>query len=604
MNTDGLGGPTAPPRWNLATSFSDPYVGGATDPWTDIVVAAREFERRHLGTVGGLEAVGLAHACRELEHVVERLQRLTTYAEMLLAAKDDDPAGLDVLDRCEAAWDRVVEIGDAFERELAALDDPHVERLLAQPALADYAHHIRTVRATASLSPPAGTTDVLARLEPVAVGGWERLGRQLLARIEVADGTATMALGTALPVLYDADRARRHRVCAAVSRALEPEVELRATALSMAARARSLDSELRGNPDWTHAPNVMNDVTAAEVAALLDAVADHHALPHRYYRAKASLFEEDLTDADRYAPVGQPPPALSWADCREFALDTLAAVAGELADAARDLLDDGVVDAAPRPGKRRGALTFTPPGAQPHVLLNFTGQARDALTAVHELAHAVHARLAGHRGLFTTALPTVLAETVGLFAEAVAAQRLADVVDRTSSRLFVLGRRVEDQLVAVFREAALHRFERRVYSSARDHSLDAESLAEMWLQGQRDLYGPAVTLTPGYRHWWSYLDSLFLTPASGYAYAYGQLAALALLTRHRDDPRRFADSFLAVLREGAARPPAQLLASLGVDVYSPASWQSGLDALRDDIEEFTKLAGAGDELVRPGIPVG
>jgi oligoendopeptidase F len=178
-------------------------------------------------------------------------------------------------------------------------------------------------------------------------------------------------------------------------------------------------------------------------------------------------------------------------------------------------------------------------------------------------------------------------------------------VDDPGARLSVLGRRVEDQLVAVFREAALHRFEREVHDRAAGDVLDAEELGERWLAGQRDLYGPAVALSPGYRHWWSYLDSLFLAPGTAWPYVYGQLAALALVEAHRDDPRRFGDRFVAVLAEGAGRPPAALLGSLGVDVGSPDGWRRGLDVLGEEVSALVALATAGAGVPRPrdGGPV-
>lgn len=152
---------------------------------------------------------------------------------------------LALLDRCEAAWAAVAEELGFVERELGAstVDTPVLEPV-------EYRNYLRAVRRAADGQATPAQAAVLASLEPVAGAGWARLSRQLLGRIRVEEPTATLSLGEALPTLYDADRARRARVCAAISRALEPEVELRATALSMVARSRAATDEVRGVDDW------------------------------------------------------------------------------------------------------------------------------------------------------------------------------------------------------------------------------------------------------------------------------------------------------------------------------------------------------------------
>lgn len=548
----------------------------------------RGFAARYEKKVAELGAAGLADALRECESIVRPLQRATTFAEARLAANADDAAASDLLDHCDALWAQVAEHAEFLEREVAALADDRVTTLLADPDLAEYANHLRKVRAAADAQPPPAVAAAVARLDPTA--GWERLARQLLGRITVAHEGRRIGLGEALPLLYDPSRKRRHGAADAVTAALLPEVELRATALGMLVRSRlARDPADRDPAGWCAAEHLANQVSAPEVSALLDIVRAERFLVHRFYRAKAELLGYPLTDADRYAPVGPPPGTLSWTAACDIVLAAFARLGGAVAEAARELLHRGAVDPVPRPGKRRGALTFGLPGGEAWVLVNFTGRPRDVLTLAHELGHAVHARLAGRHGPFNAAVPTALAETVGLFTESLAAEVYAEHAD-PGARTALLTRRVEDQLVAAFRQVALHDFEGRVYRTVHQgHLPDHDALATTWLAEQHALYGPAVALRDGYRHWWSYLDNLFFLPGSRFAYAYGQLAASALLARQRDDPAGFAARFADLLRAGASQPPAALLSALGLRLPEPSCWRAALADLHEQVDRFCRL---------------
>ncbi|WP_410644908.1 M3 family metallopeptidase [Amycolatopsis sp. lyj-346] len=469
-----------------------------------------------------------------------------------------------------------------LEREFGEIPDKAAVELLASPVLAPYRNHLRQVRAAAANSPSGEVAAVLARLDPVA--SWERHARLLLDRITVVEDGTRLGLGAALPVLYQADRGRRNRRCAAISAALAPEVDLRASALTELTRARLARQRSCGQADWLSEENAGNQLTGDEVSALLDAVDARRELVHRYYTAKAALLGHPLTDADRYAPVGASPDELTWPEAVDVVLGAFAALGPAVSAAATDLIKRGAVDAAPAKGKRRGALTFSAPGGHSCVLLTFTGTRRDVLTLAHELGHAVHTALSGRLGVLSFSPPTVLAETVALFAEAITMRHWLRQAG-PAARPGLLARWLEDQLVTAFRQLSVHEFEAAVHRAvAAGEPPDADALGDRWLSAQGALYGPAVSLTPGYRLWWSYLDNLYFAPGTRYAYAFGQLVATSLLARS-DEPG-FGARFEKLLRAGGGGSPADLLAPLGFRPAEPDSWQSGLATLEAQVEEF------------------
>ncbi|WP_189210501.1 M3 family metallopeptidase [Actinokineospora fastidiosa] len=526
--------------------------------------ALAPFRAAHRGALADADGLRLAAGVAEAERILAPLLEATAYAEGRLAADADDEAGARVLARCERVWAEVATQWDFLEPELARA------RESAEPDR--HRNYLARIRDSVALQPPDTVAAALARLDPVPA--LESLARQLLARITVGGGP----LGAALPALYGPDRAHRRERADAVDSALLAEVDVRASVLGALAEARVARAEVSGARDWLHADRVANQIAERDLDALLTAVHDHRDIVHRYYRWKETQLGHPLTDSDRYAPLPGLTGEFSWEFACAVATETFARLG--LDELAAELLSGDTVDAFPRAGKQRGAVTVGLPSGRVAVLLNFTGTPRDVLTLAHELGHAAHARLAAGRGAFNATCPAVLGETVALFTESLAATVLAEHVD--DARTAVTARAVEDRLVAVFRQVALHDFE--TWLHAQEEPAGAEALAAEWMRGQRDLYGDAVRLTEGYRHWWSYLDEFFLRPGGRFAYPYGQVAAMALLARFADAPESFGPRFYALLSAGACAPPAELLGAFGVRPDDPRSWQAGLDVLSGQVD--------------------
>jgi oligoendopeptidase F len=62
-----------------------------------------------------------------------------------------------------------------------------------------------------------------------------------------------------------------------------------------------------------------------------------------------------------------------------------------------------------------------------------------------------------------------------------------------------------------------------------------------------------------------------------YAYAYGQLLALAVYARYRQQGPDFAPAYLSLLAAGGSRSPQGLAQMVGIDLSDPGFWDAGLD---------------------------
>jgi oligoendopeptidase F len=590
-------------EWNL-----DPLLDGAGDGAAGVDALLDEALRRadafaaaHAGRMGTLDGPGLVAAMTELAALQDLVGRAGSYAVLRFATATADPERGALLQRVQERGTELETKLLFFELEWAALEDEDAERLLAAEGLDFARHHLRSVRRYRPhlLSEPE--EKILAEKALTSSAAWTRLFEEQAAAIEVeldGDGSA-VALEIALSRLFSPERAVRRHAAERITAALEPGLRVRAYVFNTLLADKMVDDRLRHYPHWLASRNLANEASDESVAALVDAVRARYELPRRWYRLKAQLLGLDrLADYDRMAAVTDDDDAISWSEARDLVLDSYASFSPDLAAAARAFFDDDRIDAPVRPGKRGGAFcSYTVPSAHPYVLLNYTARRRDVLTLAHELGHGVHASLARPQGVFHFATPLTMAETASVFGETIVFGRLLDQAPTPESRLSLLAESIEGSIATVFRQVAMNRFEHLAHTSRREEGeLSLDRINALWAQSQEELLGDAVEVTEGYRSWWSYVPHFINTPGYVYAYAYGQLLALAVYARYEEHGEAFVPDYLALLAAGGSMPPEELGKIVGVDLADPGFWDTGLALVERQLEDAEAAARATGRL--------
>jgi len=225
------------------------------------------------------------------------------------------------------------------------------------------------------------------------------------------------------------------------------------------------------------------------------------------------------------------------------------------------------------------------------VLLNYTYKRRDVMTLAHELGHGVHAALGGRQGVYHFSTPLTLAETASVFGEQIVFGRLLEQAGTPDSRLSLLCETVDGAVATVFRQIAMNRFEHLVHTERREAGeIAVERFAELWLESQGELLGDAVELTDNYGSWWSYIPHFIGSPGYVYAYAYGQLLALAVYGRYEEEGDDFVPAYLDLLAAGGSKPPEELGKIVGVDLADPGFWDLGLAIVERQLEAAENAA--------------
>jgi oligoendopeptidase F len=550
---------------------------------------AEAFAARYAGKLATLDGPGLIEAMKELGEIEEIAGRAGTYAHLWFSIDTSDPARGALLQRVQEKGTAIETALLFFQLEWAALDDEIADRLVDTPGLEFARHHLVTARRYRPhlLSEPE--EKILAEKALSGRSAWVRLFEEQTASITVdlPDATEPVALEVALARLFEPDREVRRVTAEAVTAALEPGLRTRAFAFNTLLADKMTDDRLRKYPHWLASRNLSNEASDESVEALIEAVRARFELPRRWYRLKAKLLGIDkLADYDRMAAVTQDSTRVPWNEAKQTVLDAYSAFSPELGGIVARFFDERWIDGPVRPGKRGGAFcSYAVPSVHPYVMLNYTYLRRDVLTLAHELGHGVHAVLGSKQGIFHMATPLTLAETASVFGETLVFGRLLEASPTAESRLSLLAESIEGSIATVFRQVAMNRFEHLVHTTRREEGeLSVERFGELWAQSQHELLGDAVEITEGYKSWWSYVPHFIASPGYVYAYAYGQLLALAVYGRYEELGEEFVPSYLELLSAGGSKSPEELGAIVGVDLADPGFWDKGLDLVERKLD--------------------
>jgi oligoendopeptidase F len=575
----------------LVDGGGDPAVGSLLDEAED---RAREFAEAYAGKVADFDAATLREAATELGAIYELVGRAGSYAMLRFSADTEDPATGALLQSAQERGAAVETRLLFFDLEWQSLPDDKAEQLLQGDGLEFVGHHLRVSRRLGPHRLSEPEERVMTELRVTGRSAWSRLFEEQVASIEVPLDGGT-GLEQALSHLFSSDREQRRTAAEAITAGLKPGLRTRAYVFNTLLQEKATEDRMRRLPHWLAARNIENEASDESVEALVEAVRGRYEIARRWYRLKARILGLDrLADYDRNASVSSTEETMEWGEARDLVLDTYRGFSSDIGDVVARFFDDRWIDAPVRPGKRGGAFSAsTVPSVHPYVMLNWTGQRRDALVLAHELGHGVHQALAAKRGVFHQNTPLTVAETASVFGETLTFGRLLDQAPDAASRLSLLAESIEGSIATVFRQVAMHTFENAVHTERREGGeLAPDRFGELWAETQEDLFGDSVEVTDGYRSWWSYVHHFTASPGYVYAYAYGQLLALSVYQRYVDEGETFVPRYVEMLSAGGSLAPEELGRIVGIDLTDPGFWNAGLDLVERQLDEAESAAAA------------
>lgn len=589
--TEATGAETV--RWDLSDLYASPTDPAIETSLGQALERARAFESKYKGRVVSLAPAEFAAMMRELEEDEERAAKPEVYAFMLHSQNTQDPAAGRLLARVREAGAERGRHGVFFTLELAQTTDEQVARLYADPESAEYRHTIEEARKFRPHQLSEAEERVLTDFSPVGTLAWTRLFEELCAGIRVEVDGQDVGLEEALKLLLEPDRDVRRQASGAITTALESDIRTRAYIFNVILQEKAIDDRLRHFPSWISSRNLANETSDEAVKALVEAVTGRYDICVRYYAVKKRLLGVGtLHEWDRYAPIEQVSRHLSWEEAKELVLGSYTRFSKRAGSLVENFFNRGWIDARIVPGKAGGAYCMpVTPQHHPYVMMNFTGNLRDALTLAHELGHGLHYSLASKQHLFDFDAPLTLAETASVFGEALTFDRIMAEEKDPKVRLAMFCGQCEGAFSTVFRQVAFNRYEEACHVARRSEGeLAVDQLNEIYQSKVQPMFGDALILTDEHKVWWSYVGHFLHTPGYVYAYAFGNLLALAIYHRFLERGPAFVDEYMDVLASGGSTRPDELVRRIGMDITDPGFWDAGLKILEGMVTEVERLA--------------
>ena len=231
------------PNWDLTDLYpgmDSPELAAELD---GAEADAKEFAKTYQGKIAGLSGKRLGEAIAAYERIDERLSKSMSYAGLIYAGDNEDPA---IGKFYQGITERVNGITVDlifFTLELNRIEDFDLKQKMADPALAHYAPWV----ATARLFRPHILSDEAERLlherHVVGAGAWHRLFDQTIAAMRFDVDGQELPISDALNLLSAPDKATRKIAGEAIGAGFDKQIRTFALITSTLAKDKQIDDK-------------------------------------------------------------------------------------------------------------------------------------------------------------------------------------------------------------------------------------------------------------------------------------------------------------------------------------------------------------------------
>ncbi|RYG39576.1 oligoendopeptidase [bacterium] len=501
----------APPavRWDLsalASGLDDPRL---EEYWQSAEERTEAFAAQYREKVAGLSAAELAQAIATFEEIYQTVSKPSSYASLRFSTDSGDPAiGAFLQKQRERGTALSVKVL-FFDLELQAMDGDRVEELLADPALANFAHYVRATRTYSPFRLSEAEEVVLEETANTGSRAWQRLHEELLGNHKFRfhrpgkDEVEEMTEQVVLSLLRDPDRLVRQAAADSLTAGLA-ELERTLVFLYNTLLAdKATEDRLRNMEYPEQSRHLANELDKETVDLVIRLCREHYPLVARFYHVKREILGlPELTHIDRYAPLFETEEEVSWEEGRKIVVEAFAGFSGEMARRADEFFTGNWIDAEPRAGKRGGAFcAYNTPDTHPVVLQSYLNRMDDVMTLAHELGHGVHASLSRAQSYLNFHGTLPLAELASTFGEMLVFEKLVANAS-PKDKLALYSDKVEGVFATVFRQAAMYRFEQRCHETRRaEGELSRDQFGNLWQEELQAMFADSVTLGEQHRMW-------------------------------------------------------------------------------------------------------
>ncbi|MES2624837.1 MAG: oligoendopeptidase F [Pseudomonadota bacterium] len=354
------------------------------------------------------------------------------------------------------------------------------------------------------------------------------------------------------------------------------------------AKARNYDSVLERELFEDNLPPDVYHTLVEEVNKALPTL-------HRYFRLRARMLGvEQLHYYDIYPPLVALDKQFDLETSKKTTLDAMAILGDDWVTMQKAAIDDRWMHVYPQQGKRSGAyMQGSAYDVHPYLLLNHNNDFDSLSTFAHEWGHAMHTLYAKQEQPFETAdYATFIAEIPSTSLELILQQYMSKNAETSDEKLFYLGYALENLRGTFFRQTMFAEFELSLFEAVENgEALSGSRISEMYGEILKRYHGHdqgVVIIDDLYFNEWMFVPHFYYNMYV-FQYATSLTAGTALYSKIVEEGAAGVENYKNLLRAGGSDYPYELLRNAGVDLATPAPYQSVVTRMNSIMDEMETL---------------
>jgi pepF/M3 family oligoendopeptidase len=584
-----------PEVWDLASIFK----GGSTSVdfknfinETDLLLESLEQLLDKNVQLGQLETYII-----NIQTFMQRTREASAFVSCLTAQDVNDKQASLWQGKITEQMTRIQSIWGVLEDVFVALSEEEWSVLLSRPGLSGVTFNLEERRHQAKEKLPSAEEKLAGQLAIDGYHAWGNVYNSAVGRMQISfmeDGQEKLlSAGQLQNRLNSVDRSVREQAFNVNEQAWEQEADLFSSTLNHLAGFRLNLYKARGWDNVLKEPLEMNRMKEETLDIMWQTITENKPRFYEFMDRKAKLLGGGkLALHDVHAPLPvEGDTTISYEEACELIIKHFKTFSPKLASFTEGALRDGWIEAEDRPGKRPGGFcTSFPLSKQSRIFMTYDGTMSNVATLAHELGHAYHGHCLKDMEPLSQRYAMNVAETASTFAETIVADALVKEAPSEEVKLSLLENKISRSLAFFMNIHARFLFETRFYEARKQKMLSVEELNTLMEEAQKEAYGNQLTsYSPTF---WASKLHFHITgvPFYNFPYTFGFLFSLGIYQKATEAGRSFEDDYIALLQDTASMTVEDLAEKhLQIDLTSKEFWQSAIDLILVDVDEFMEL---------------
>ncbi|WP_368646053.1 M3 family oligoendopeptidase [Alkalibacterium putridalgicola] len=542
----------------------------------------------------------LASFLEKRETIGNGLSEAGTFARGLFSANTKDLQAAKVVNQLSTVGSQMSEVETLFMKKLKDIPRDEWQTLISKEPFKQSAFPLEEKREKGQKLLSEKEEKIIQKLSLDGLNGFGNMYQTIVNSVNVPfeeDGKITyLSAGQAANKLTGSeDPAVRARLLKDWENAWKEKAPLFSDTLNHLAGFRLQTYDLRGEKDFLNPPLEYNRMKEDTLNMMWDTITENKPKVVEFLNRKAALMGKDkLNWADVTAPVSvgdYEPKTYSFEDAQDFVTTHFGTFSQEMQDMAQRAFNEGWVEAEDKEGKRPGAYCSNlPESKQSRIFMTFSGSANNVSTLAHELGHAYHSHVMRDLPALNRSYAMNVAETASTFAEMLISDATVEAAASDEEKIALLDSKISRAAIMFMNIHSRFLFEKRFYEARQNGLVNEEELSTIMEEAQKEAFLDSLeTYHPTF---WASKLHFYITGISFYnfPYTFGFLFSLGIYSKAKREGQSFSEDYRSLLRDTASMTTEELAEKhLAVDLTQPDFWQSAIDEILADIDDYLAL---------------